>query len=142
MLFRTMKRFLTALLVFGFLVSAALATWAPMTLEELLKQTDAIVVARLTDVKETTKRGTDYGSGTLTVTEVIRGVIKSGGKLRLEWSNRSEVYCPRVEHKPHEGKTRIWLLQASTNGAFTANYPLRVLEVEKRKELDDLLKKK
>ena len=100
----------------------------------LLKETDAIVIARLTDVKETTKRGTDYGSGTLTVTEVIRGGIKSGGKLRLEWSNRSEVYCPRVDHKPHERKTQIWLLQPSTNGAFTANYPLRVLEVERRKE--------
>jgi hypothetical protein len=65
---KIIKRLLTASLVFVFLapaviVPAVLATWAPISLEELLKQADVIVIARLTDVKETTKRGTDYGSG-------------------------------------------------------------------------------
>lgn len=121
-------------------------------LEELLKRTDVIVVARLTEVREKTKRridwsalrvkGTDYGSGTLVVTEVIRGSAKLGAKLRLEWSNDSKLACPRVEHAPYKGQTMIWLLQKSTNGAVRADYPGRVLDAKNRGELDALLKKK
>jgi len=148
-----MKRALiNCLAVLLIIVPTAMANWALVPLEDLLKKTDVIVVARLTEVRERTKRridwdkfrvtGTDYGSGTLTVTEVIRGSAKVGDKLRLEWSNDSGVACPRVEQAPHKDKMLIWLLQGSTNGAVRADYPRRVLGLGSRSELDALLKKK
>ena len=135
---RTLNTCLAVLLV---VVPTAFAEWALVPLVELLKKTDVIVVARLTAVRERTKKGVDYGSGTLSVTEVIRGGAKTGDKLRLEWSNSCELVCPRVEHGPYEGKTVIWLLQRSTNGAVRADYPGRVLDLKSRGVLDALLKK-
>ncbi len=123
-------------------VPAGFAKWASVSLKELLKETDLIVVARLTDVSEVTTNSVDYGSGTLTVTEVIRGSGKNGDKLRLEWSNATGLICPRVEHRGHKDQTLIWLLQSSTNTVVTADYPGRVLELKQRAELYKLLKKK
>ena len=135
------------------IVPTAIAMWALVPLKELLEKTDVIVVARLTEVRHTTKpswftsvlrnqRRIDYGSGTLTVTEVIRGSAKMGDKLRLEWSNDSRLICPRVEHGFHKDQTMIWLLQTSTNATVRADYPGRVLDLKSRGELDALIDKK
>ena len=121
------------------LPAAALAKWAAVPLEKLLMQSDVVVAARLTDVSEISTNGTDYGKGTLTITEVFRGNVKAGGKLKLEWSNATGWDCPRVEHAPHTNKTMIWLLQKSTNGAVNADHPSRVLGLESRSELEKLL---
>ena len=138
-----MKRtYLTCLAVLVSFIPAGFAIWASVPLKELLKETDLIVVARLTDVSSVTRNRVDYGSGTLTVTEVIRGSAKAGDKLRLKWSNASGLVCPRVEHEGHKDQTLIWLLQSSRSKAVTANYPGRVLELKQRAELDQLLKEK
>ena len=136
------RTYLTCLVVLFALIPAGFAEWASVSLKDLLKETDLIVVARLTNVSEVTTNSVDYGSGTLTVTEVIRGSAKTGDKLRLEWSNLSGLACPRVEHKGHKDQTLIWLLQSSTNKVVTADYPDRVLELKRRAELNELLKKK
>ena len=136
-----MKRTLIlCLAVVLIVVPGGFARWAPVPLKELLKKTDVIVVARLTGVRETTKQGVDHGSGTLTVTEVIRGSVKKGDKLELEWSNDSDIICPRVDHATYDGKTMIWLLQTSTNGAVRADHPGRVIDPKNRVELDARLK--
>lgn len=136
-----MKRiYLTCLAVVFSFIPAGFAIWASIPLKEVLKKTDLIVVARLTNVSAVTRNHVDYGSGTLTVTEVIRGSAKAGDKLRLKWSNASGLVCPRVEHEGHKDQTLIWLLQSSTSKAVTANYPGRVLELKRRAELDLLLK--
>jgi hypothetical protein len=138
-----MKRtFINCLAILLFVAPAAVARVALIPLEALLKKTDVIVVARLTDVRETTKERLDHGSGVLTVTELIGGNAKVGDKLRLEWSNESEVICPRVEHASFKDQTVIWLLQTSTNGTVRADHPGRVLDPKSRGELDALLKKK
>jgi hypothetical protein len=67
-----MKRtYLTWLAVLFGSISAGFAMWADVSLKELLKDTDLIVVARLTNVSQVTTNSVDYGSGTLTVAEVI-----------------------------------------------------------------------
>jgi len=129
---------LTALLI---AVADGLARWASIPLNDLLKKTDLIVVARLSGVRETTKKNFDYGSASLTVTESIRGTVKIGDKLRLEWSNPNDIICPRVEHAPYDGQTMIWLLQTSTNDAVRADHPDRVIPTSRRGEVDKLLKK-
>src|SRR5437899_932571 len=114
-------------------VATAFAEWAYVATKDLLKQTDLIVVARLTGVKEARKKEgkyeMDYGSGTLTVSEVVLGVATNGQKLKLEWVNAAMIACPRVEHRQHSDKTLIWLLQRTTNGAVMAGYPGRVLDL-------------
>jgi hypothetical protein len=134
---RVIRVSLAALLV---LVPPAVAMWGVVPLETLLRESDVIVVAKLTDVRKTKEQNVDYGSGTLTVTEVLRGKPKAGDQLRLEWANRWA--CPRLYHERHQSKTMIWLLQTSTNGTVSANYPWRVLEVTNRAALDELLRKK
>jgi hypothetical protein len=129
-----------AVLLIG--VPAAVAMWASVPLQDLLKETDVIVVARLSGVREITRERVDYGFGTLAVTEVIRGSAKAGDKLRLEWSNVSGLICPRLELSPCEGKTMIWLLQTSTNGAVRVDCPGRVFRLEGRSQLDVLLEKR
>lgn len=133
---------INCLAVLLIVVPPATAKWALVPLDDLLKETDIIVVARLTEVRETTKKTTKYCSGTLTVTEVIRGNAKVSEELRLKWSNDRDIVCPRVEHAPYKGNPMIWLLQTSTNGAVRADYPGRVLDPKSRSELDMLLKKK
>jgi hypothetical protein len=132
---------LLSLAALAIVVPTAVAMWALIPLEVLLKHTDVIVVARLSEVSKTTRNRVDYGSGTLTVTEILRGKAKAGDKLRLEWSNHSDIVCPRVEHEPYNGQTMIWLLQTSSNGTVRADYPGRVLNIKKRAELNKLLKK-
>lgn len=130
-----------ALFLFGLFAVAAYADWALISTEDLLKKTDWIVVAKLTDVVEFTKDQQDFGRGTLVVSEVIRGSGTPVTKLVIEWSNPSRVACPRVEHRQHAGKPLIWLLQRSKNGATRADYPGRVLELQERGQLAALLKK-
>ena len=120
----------------------AIARWANISLKDLLKETDMIVVATLTNVTETTTNRVEYSSGTLVVGEVIRGNVKTGDRLQLRWENSSDIACPRIEHASQKGKTVIWLLQSSTNNTVSANYPGRVLEMKLRPELDQLLRKK
>lgn len=140
-LLRAIRGTLIPCLMLTLVLPAALAEWAFIPLETLLKSTDVIVVASLTDVSEKSEKGTDYGAGTLIVAEVLRGNAKAGDKLKLEWLNGTLETCPRIEHTLHTNKTLIWLLQTSTNGTVRADYPGRVLELQRRKELQDLLKK-
>ncbi len=134
-----MKRALIRWPALLFVVPAAVAEWAMVPLEDLLKQTDVIVVARLTSVVTTTKEAIDYSSGTLVVSEVLRGSAKAGQKLNLEWSNFTGLACPRVENCHHTNRAMIWLLQNSSNASVSADYPGRVLDLERRMELEALL---
>ena len=205
-----MKRAFVYWLILMAIVPSVSAMWASIPLDELLKKSDAVVIARLTDVSESTANGRgwillitivlaataavalflsfrrppegatsfpwlaknlawrrriygmaclaaliavvyaeenwrrkpqyeDYGSGTLTVSEVLSGTVQRGAKLKLEWSNPSGIVCPRVEHKGNEGPALIWLLNTVANGTVTANYPRRVQSLEARKEIEALL---
>ncbi|MBA4147569.1 MAG: hypothetical protein H0X66_05600 [Verrucomicrobia bacterium] len=135
-----MKRLLLCSLVV-LLAGTAFARWVLIPTEKLLTETDLVVVARLSDVTRTTKKDVDHGSGILTVSEVLKGPATPGQKLTLEWANQQRI-SRRIDHADQSGKTNIWLLQKTTNGTFTANYPGRVLDLEQREEVRNLLKKR
>lgn len=134
-----MKR-LTLFSLVLFLAGTALGRWALIPAETLLSESDLVVVAQLSGVNKTTKENVDYGTGILSISEVLKGSANSGRKLTLEWSNHQRI-SRRLDHSGQDGKTNIWLLQKTTNGTFTANYPGRVIELERRTEVEKLLKK-
>jgi hypothetical protein len=124
-----------------FLVAFARGDWAHISTEELLKKTDLVVVARLTDVREFTRGDTDYGIGILVVSDIMRGDSKIDRRIKLEWSNPSQLACPRVEHRHNVGKSLIWLLEKSRSGGVSANHPWRVISLEEKPRVSALLRK-
>lgn len=137
-----MKHILLALLVIGSLPSLSPARWAFVPLDELIQDSDLIVIGTLMDVSEHSKKGMDYGQGTIIVDEVIWGSASPGEMLTLRWQNRSEMICPRVEHRGNENKKGIWLLTIGKNHEVQANYPGRFVELKERKKVERMLQKK
>lgn len=127
---------ITAILLFAGTVLARLAL---IPRDKLLAESDAVVVAGLSDVTNTSRNGVDYGSGILTVTDVLKGAVAPGQKLTLQWANRERISV-RIDHTDRNGQTNIWLLQQSTNNTFTASYPGRVIDLQDRAEVETLLK--
>lgn len=118
--------------------ATASAMWGIVPLEELVQESDIIVVGTLRDVSEHTDDGIDYGEGRIDVREVIWGNVSKGDSLTLKWQNSSAVACPRVEHGDSAGAEGIWLL--TRNGdAVNADYPGRVVDVSQRVKVEAAL---
>jgi hypothetical protein len=127
-----MRKLLPALLLLFLILPANVrAMWAAVPLEELVQESDLIVVGTLRDVSEHTADGRDYGEGRIVVREVIWGRVSPGDSLLLKWENSSAIVCPRVEHKYNEGEEGIWLLTRDGE-AVAANYPGRFVELKER----------
>ena len=118
----------------------AAADWICISLESAVRTSDLIVIGTLGNVSEWTKDGTGYGSGEITVDEVLSGKAKPGQKLSLVWQNESNVMCPRVDHRSNQHKQLIWLLELKPENKVAADNPCRVVPVEKRDKVIDLLR--
>src|SRR5690242_14831196 len=99
-----MKYALITLVLIAVLPAPSFARWVPIPLIELVQDSDLIVIGTLTDVREYSDKGMDYGNGTIQVEEVIWGNITKGQNLALLWANRTDIVCPRVEHRGHENQ--------------------------------------
>ena len=140
------------LFVAGFVVLAfsynCFAKWGFVSLDELTKDSDLIVVGTLQSVSEYTENGIDYGKGNIVVEKVIFGNVKNadgfslkpGDNLRLEWRNKSFIACPRIEHKYSENKKEIWLLTVEPDATVRANYPGRSRSLDELREIEKLLR--
>ena len=80
------------------------AEWVMLPLEELVCDSDLIVVGTLSSVSEYSKNGMDYAQGTITVDETIWGAVPPGETLTLKWDNPSNLKCPRVGHRHNSDK--------------------------------------
>ena len=60
------------------------AEWVMLPLEELVCDSDLIVVGTLSSVSEYSKNGMDYAQGTITVDETIWGAVPPGETLTLK----------------------------------------------------------
>lgn len=128
-----MRKFLALLMLLS-LPAAAHASWAEVPLEELVQESDLIVVGTLRDVSERSDGETDYGEGRIDVRAVIWGDVSPGDALTLKWENASAVACPRTEHKHNADAEGIWLL--TRRGTFVnANYPGRFVELSARRDI-------
>ncbi|HEX8335500.1 MAG TPA: hypothetical protein VF621_02150 [Pyrinomonadaceae bacterium] len=116
------------------------AMWASVPLEQLVQESDLIVVGTLRGVTEHTAGDTDYGRGRIEVREVIWGAASPGDSLALEWQNASAVACPRVEHKGNEGREGIWLLTRDGE-ALNASHPGRFVGLSERRKIETALRR-
>src|SRR5215475_5390351 len=138
-----MKRIVLTLALICFLSAASPARWMLIQTEELVQDSDSIVVGTLDNVSEYAKNGIDFAEGTITVEEVIWGAARSGDVLTLKWQNYSDVVCPRVEHQHNQKKSGIWLLNVQNDGVVQANYPGRFVDPSERTKVErGLLKNK
>lgn len=122
-----MKKWLFSL-VMALVSSTGLAEWKSVPLGELIGQSDLIVVATLVEVKESSDGTTDEGQGRLKVESILKGPEKLADRV-LKWRNPTQLSCPRVEHKIHEGRKAIWLLELKEDGTVEANHPDRVVGI-------------
>jgi hypothetical protein len=128
----TMKRIILILVVIGRCSTSSSAMWAWVPLDELVQDCDLIVVGTLDGVSEYSQNGMDHGQGTILIDEVIWGAASAGDSVVLKWQNRSEIACPRVEHRGNQGKKAIWLLTFEYGGVVRADHPGRFVELNKR----------
>jgi hypothetical protein len=137
-----MKYALITLVLIAVLPTPSFARWASIPLIDLVQDSDVIIVGTLSDVREYSEKGMDYGNGTIQVEEVIWGNITKGQNLALLWSNRTDVVCPRIEHRGHENQKGIWLLTIDEQGNVAANYPRRFVDLTERDQVIDALVKR
>ena len=123
-----MKRIVLTLAFIAFLSTPSSALWREVPIEELVQDSDLIVVGTLDNVSGYSKNGFDFAQGTITVEEVIWGTARPGDHLTLKWQNESGVVCPRVEHHQNQKKSGIWLLNVQNDGVVQANYPWRFVD--------------
>ena len=119
---------------------AAVAGWVVMPLESAVKESDIIVIGTLRNVSEESRDGVDYGSGEITVDEVLWGGAEAGQPLTLVWQNSSNVDCPRVEHREHRNIRAIWLLTQKPDGKVAADNPGRFVSLEEKEKVLRLLR--
>lgn len=134
-------RFIQSVLLLLTLTLVASAEWPFAPLEVLVAKSDSVVVGTLQDVTAETKDGIDYGAGEILVEEVLMGDARKGQRLSLIWQNPTGRTCPRVEHKDRQGRKAIWLLKGKSDEKVTANDPGRFVELKRRDEVIELLRK-
>ena len=127
-----MKKYSLILLSIICLPVSSFARWAFIPLEQLVQDSDFIIVGTLSDVSHWSTNGIDYGRGTISVDEVIWGEVTAGELFTLKWQNETGLICPRVEHKEREGHKGIWLLTRGPGTGVRADYPLRFVELKQR----------
>ena len=131
-----------SLILILFLPIAAISEDIIISLEMAVKTSDIIVIGTLKNVTEETKDGMDYGKGEITVDEVLLGNAKENEKLILVWQNRSNIDCPRVEHRNHQNKQAIWLVTQKSKGEVAADNLGRFVSVEKKESVLDLIQER
>ena len=124
------------------LSSSSPSMWALISLDDLVQDCDLIVVGTLGQVSEYSSGGTDYGSGTITVDEVVWGDAKISQAITLKWENGTGVICPRLEHRSNQGTKGIWLLTKGNAGEVYADYPGRFVDLADRPKVERILRRK
>ncbi len=125
------------------------AKWALVPLDELVKESDLIVIGTLQSVSEFSKENTDHGEGRILIEKVLAGNVKTvdgfslkaGDEIQLKWQNLSMIVCPRVGHKSSENKKEIWLLTVDPDKTVRADYPGRSRSLDEFAEVKRYLRK-
>jgi aminoglycoside phosphotransferase len=73
---------------------------------------------------------------------VLLGNVKENEKLILVWQNKSNIDCPRVEHRNNQNKQYIWLLKEKAIGEVAADNSGRIVSVENKKSVLELLRER
>lgn len=136
---RTRTFLLLTSLVTG-VASPVAAMWANVRYGDLVLRSDAVVVATLSHVMESSEGGIDYGRGRLSVETSLFGSPGESDVLDLRWQNPTEIACPRDEHSHQEGQRGLWFLSIEQDGTARARHPRRFIALSDGNELAVALK--
>lgn len=141
-----MKRIVWSLLFMLVSVGSVTAEWALLQLDELVKDTDLVVIGTLHSASE------DYegiGQGYILIEEILPRramqhtssgeALKPGDNLRLAWADNWA--CAAGMHMGWQGEKGIWLLNIQSDGSVRAGYPGRFVDVADRTEIERLLRR-
>jgi hypothetical protein len=123
--------------------------WALISTDELVKESDLIVVGTLQSVSRYTKDNVDYSEGKIVVEKVISGYVKTiegfppklGDKIKFKWQASTLIVCPRLDHSGNENEKGIWLLEVESDGTVSADYPRRFNSLNEMSEIKKILRK-
>lgn len=119
--------------------SSLFATWALISMEDLLEDTELVVIGTLHSAEEDQE---GIGKGYIRVDQVVtrnsvEGIpttsgrsLSEGDNLKVKWADNWA--CAVGMHMGRQGEQGIWLLQIEEDGSVTAGYPGRF------RKLDDL----
>ena len=114
------------------------ARWASVPLDQLVMESDLVLVGTLGEVGEYTRGGRDYGRGVILVNEVLWGNVRRGERLALRWENYHGI-GERLNHRQEANRRLVWLLTRGEGGTVRADYPWRVLPLSHRAAVAGLL---
>ena len=137
-----MKRFLASLILVAGLPAFSSAMWGYIPLQELVQDSDLILVGTLSGVSEFSTGGIDYGEGLITVDEVMWGNSRPGDTLTLKWQNPTGLVCPRIDHRQNQDVRAVWLLTTGNANEVRANYPGRFVKLADKYKVERILRKK
>jgi branched-subunit amino acid ABC-type transport system permease component len=125
------------------------AEWALIPTDELVKESDLIVIGTLQSVSRYTKDNVDYSEGKIVVEKIISGNVKTtegfplkmGDKIKFKWQASTLIVCPRLDHSSNENEKGIWLLEVESDKTVSADYPRRFNSLNEMSELKKILRK-
>jgi len=144
-----MKTLFTACFIILSFSFNCFAMWALIPMDELVKESDLIVIGTLQSVSRYTKDNVDYSEGKIVVEKVISGNVKTtegfplklGDKIKFKWQASTLIVCPRLDHSGNENEKGIWLLEVESDGTVSADYPQRFNSLDEMSELKKILRK-
>ncbi len=139
------KIVVATLLAALFTSSTVLAAWAAISLEELIADTDLVVIGTL---HSATEDSSGIGRGYVLVEQIVSNgqsqvpntmggkVLSPGNNLKMTWSDNWA--CAVGMHKRREDVKGIWLFNVDNHGQVAAAYPGRFLPLDKLAEVERL----
>lgn len=123
------------------------ATLINVPLNELVKDSDIIIIGTLQDVSEYSYGGVNNGEGRILIEQIISGKIKtdkglppkSGDKLKLVWSE--DFACVYGMHRRTANQKGIWFLKVEKDGTVISGHPQRFKSSEELTEIRNALEK-
>ena len=131
-----------------FLVALAIVTWCPhvafakanyVAPDDVVLDSDLIVVGTLSQVHEWTEDGTDYGVGRIDIQHVVVGDATNSESVTLTWDNPTDRICPRVSHGPMDQRLALWFLSVEVDGTVRAVSSRHALALDSPERLRSFL---
>jgi len=144
-----MKTLFTACFIILSFSFNCFAAWVLIPTDELVKESDLIIIGTLQSVSRYTMDNVDYSEGKIVVEKVISGNVKTtegfslkmGDKIKFKWQASTLIVCPRLDHSGNENEKGIWLLEVESDKTVSADYPQRFNSLDEMSELRKILRK-
>lgn len=92
-----------------------------LSADQLLAQSDVVVVGKLSGVKEWIADNVVYGEGVIEIFDILYGEAPESKKMTLRWANR--LYRSNAVEFDDTGEVKfIWLLWRAQDGSFRARH--------------------